>query len=101
MLCGGLCLNLAMLAAEDRMVSGPVLELPPMVVTSNQGLVWRYAEMPGYEILSCCSDSMTRDFMQGLARAESLVRLLVPVTHELGSVRIERDREISEDVAKR
>ena len=60
------------------MVSGPVLELPPMVVTSNQGLVWRYAEMPGYEILSCCSDSMTRDFMQGLARAESLVRLLVP-----------------------
>lgn len=49
-----------------------------MVVTSNQGVTWRYAEMPGYEILSCCPDSVTSDFMHGLVRAETLLQLLVP-----------------------
>jgi hypothetical protein len=49
-----------------------------MVVTSNQGLTWRHAEMPGYEILSCCPVSMTRDFMLELARAETLVQYLFP-----------------------
>lgn len=77
-LCGGLFVSLAVLGAESIKVSGPIMQLPPMVVTSSQGLTWRYAEMPGYEILSCCSDSMTSDFMHGLARAETLLRLLVP-----------------------
>ena len=77
-LCGGWCFLLNSLPAASIEVPGPVLELPPMVVTANQGLTWRHAEMPGYEILSCCSDAMTRDFMQGLSRAEALLQLLVP-----------------------
>jgi len=49
-----------------------------MVVTSNQGLTWQHTEMPGYEILSCCSVSVTRDFMLELGRAETLVQYLLP-----------------------
>jgi hypothetical protein len=48
----------------------------------------------GYDIVRPCTNGSNRQQIE-------LVRLLVPVTHELGSVRIERDREISEDVAKR
>src|SRR4051812_13636502 len=59
------------LAAEEKS-SEPVIELPKFVVTDSRELpppeAWRYATMPGFEILSNASDKATqrliRDFDQ-------------------------------------
>lgn len=56
-------------AAEDA-PSGPIIELPKFVVTDSRELpkpeAWRYATMPGFEILTNSSDKATqrliRDF---------------------------------------
>lgn len=69
------------LSAAEVVVSGPIVELPPMVITTDQGPSWRYATMPGYEIFSCCPDAMTTDFMRGLQRAQALVRHFAPAAY--------------------
>lgn len=59
-------------AQETAAASGPVVELPKFVVTDNRELPppesWRYATIPGFEILSNASEKATqrlvRDFEQ-------------------------------------
>lgn len=65
------CAGFAALAlAQDPAPSGPVIELPKFVVTDNRELPppeqWKYATIPGFEILTNASDRATqrliRDF---------------------------------------
>ncbi len=50
--------------AQDRPAGEPVVELPKFVVTDNRELpapeVWRYATIPGFEVLSNASDKATQ-----------------------------------------
>jgi hypothetical protein len=58
-------------------VTGQVVELSPFMVPWER-IPWRYEALPGYEILSCYPDSVTREFIQGLDHARRLVHLFVP-----------------------
>ncbi|MDI1247473.1 MAG: hypothetical protein PSV13_01195 [Lacunisphaera sp.] len=61
-------------AAPTEVATGEVVELPPFVVTGFViGPPWRYAEIPGYEILSQCSDDETREIVAALWRGPQLV----------------------------
>ena len=57
-------------AADDAAVAaaGPVVELPKFVVTDSRELPppesWRYATMPGFEILSNASDKATQRLLR-------------------------------------
>jgi hypothetical protein len=61
-------------AAEPK---ATLVVLPPLSVTS-QGVPWRFAESPGFVFLSHCADSVTRAYMEGMARALRILELLVP-----------------------
>ncbi|HTL68068.1 MAG TPA: hypothetical protein VL200_10435 [Lacunisphaera sp.] len=78
---GGLLVSGLALRATEVVVSGPMVELPPMVIVSDHGPTWHYVEIPGYEILSCCPDEQTAEYLRGLARAESLLRYFVPTKY--------------------
>lgn len=53
--------------------------LPPFIVEEiSKGPPWRYAEMPGFEILSRCSDRTTRDLAETHYRLHQLLALLMP-----------------------
>jgi hypothetical protein len=58
-----------------------IVQLPPLIVTESrttEARAWRYAEAPGFEILSRCSDGATADFARGFHRATWLLQALVP-----------------------
>lgn len=70
-----LTLGLAPLHAADE----PVIMLPPLEVSAAlQTTPWRYAEIPGLEILSSCADSTTRAFIEAEHRIDRLFAALVP-----------------------
>ena len=53
--------------------------LPPFLVEeATKGPPWRYAEMPGFEILSRCNDNTTRDLAAAHFRLHRLLALLLP-----------------------
>ena len=53
--------------------------LPPFIVEEGtKGPPWRYAQMPGFEILSRCGDSTTRDLAEAHFRLHRLLALLLP-----------------------
>ena len=53
--------------------------LPPFIVEeTTKGPPWRYAEMPGFEILSRCADRTTRELAEMHYRLHQLFNLLVP-----------------------
>ncbi len=61
-------------AATTAEPDGAAVELPPFVVTKLViGPSWRYAEIPGYEILSQCSDAETYEVIAALWRGPQLV----------------------------
>ncbi|MEO5961707.1 MAG: hypothetical protein ABIR80_21545, partial [Opitutaceae bacterium] len=53
-------------AADEN--AGPVVELPKLVVTDSRELpppeAWRYATIPGFEILTNASDKATQRLMR-------------------------------------
>lgn len=58
-----------------------IVRLPPLVVAESRDTKsrpWRYAEIPGFEILSRCTDGTTADFVRGFHRATWLLQALVP-----------------------
>ncbi len=62
---------------------GPV-NLPPFIVEeASKGPPWRYAELPGFEILSRCPDRTTRDLALTHYRLHRLLELLVPARLQL------------------
>jgi hypothetical protein len=60
--------------------AGPVVSLPPMLVEglSAHAPRWRYAAIPGFEILSCADDEATEKFALKLYRLHAQLRALVP-----------------------
>ncbi len=54
--------------AAEEPTAGPVIELPKFVVTDSRELpppeAWRYATMPGFEILTNASDKATQRLMR-------------------------------------
>jgi hypothetical protein len=66
-------------AAAEEVLSAPVIELPRIVVTDSRELppleAWRYAEIPGFEILTNAPDGQT----QKLLREFQLFSLAVDV----------------------
>jgi hypothetical protein len=70
------CLGLVVLAraAEPAIeVAGETVELPPFVITQIViGPHWRYVSIPGYEIISQCSDRETREIVAALWRGPQL-----------------------------
>jgi len=87
----GLAAGLPGLAGSVPTATGRVVELPPFIVTDS--LPWQYAEVPGFEFLSLCSDSTTEQFVRQLYMMhqwlhavlppELQVRLSVPVVNIL------------------
>ena len=56
-----------------------VVVLPPFIVEEEtKGQPWRYAQMPGFEILARCSDRTTRDLAEAHYRLHHLLELLLP-----------------------
>jgi hypothetical protein len=56
-----------------------VVALPPFIVEeATKGPPWRYAEMPGFEILSRCGDNTTRELAAAHARVHQLLALMLP-----------------------
>jgi hypothetical protein len=56
---------------------GPTLEMEPFFVAGS-GASWRYAQFPGYEILSHYPDATTIEFLEGLNNARKLMDFIVP-----------------------
>ncbi len=61
-------------AGDDRVVVLPPLEVAAELQTNP----WRYLAVPGIEVLSSCSESTTRAFIQAEYRVERLFAALVP-----------------------
>lgn len=62
---------------------GPV-PLPPFIVEeATKGPPWRYAQIPGFEILARCSDRSTRSLAEAHYRLHALLGLLVPESLQL------------------
>src|ERR1019366_6766328 len=65
--------------ARGQETSESAVVLPPFIVEeANKGPPWRYAEMPGFEILSRCDDRTTRDLALAHFRLHRLLALLLP-----------------------
>lgn len=79
-LAAGLVLGgVATRAGEARTVT-----LPPFVVEETaQPLPWRYAEVAGLEVLSCCPDRLTRALIANHHRLHALLGELLPPTLQL------------------
>jgi hypothetical protein len=66
----------AMLATQvtTKPAGDDIYELPPFVTHGfTMGTNWRHVEIPGYEILSQCSDRETREIVAALWRGRQLV----------------------------
>ncbi len=65
--------------AAEALAGDEVVALPPFIVEeATKGPPWRYAEMPGFEILSRCGDGMTRELAAAHARLHGLLALILP-----------------------
>ena len=65
--------------AAEALPGDEVVALPPFIVEEpTKGPPWRYAEMPGFEILSRCGDNTTRELAAAHARVHQLLALILP-----------------------
>ncbi|MBI4625407.1 MAG: hypothetical protein HY736_19580 [Verrucomicrobia bacterium] len=61
-----------------------VVALPPFLVEETvKGLPWRYAEVGGLEVLSCCSERLTRELIANHHRLHVLLGELLPPALQL------------------
>ena len=68
-----------MLPRVGRAQDDSAVPLPPFIVEEvNKGPPWRYGQLPGFEILSRCSDRTTRSLSEAHYRLHQLFDLLVP-----------------------
>lgn len=63
-----------------------VIELPLLVVTEQRHAPWRYATVPGLEVLSRCPDEATQRLIAQNQRLLSLLEMLVPARFQVRSV---------------
>ena len=68
-----------MLGAEAKVVA-----LPPFLVEEKaNALPWRYADVAGVEVLSSCSERLTRDLIANHHRLHTLLGELLPPALQL------------------
>ena len=69
-------------AADSVPVTGPVVELPKFEVSDSRVLPqpekWRYAEIPGFEILSSLSASATKRFVNDFLLLQEVMGVIMP-----------------------
>src|SRR5256885_312432 len=76
---GSLVFAAVQLFSSARAADEPVVALPPFIVEeASKGPPWRYAEIPGYEILSRCSDATTREVVEVHWRLHQLLAEILP-----------------------
>ena len=86
---GALCVTtVSALAAAEEIAAGPVVELPKFVVTDSRELPqpesWRYATVPGFEILTNASDKATRRLMSDFDMFRQALSYVWPVPERPG-----------------
>jgi hypothetical protein len=63
--------------------SGPIVELPNFVVTDSRELPppesWRYAQIPGFEILTSASDRATKSLIRDFGLFKQALEIVFPV----------------------
>ncbi|HEX3731161.1 MAG TPA: hypothetical protein VHV47_15220 [Opitutaceae bacterium] len=57
--------------------AGPVISLPPLLVETEGGPHWRYGEVPGLQVLTCCDDDKTQAFVDRNFHQQDLLNELV------------------------
>lgn len=68
-----------LLLARASAADEPVIALPPFLVEeAAKGPPWRYATLPGYEILARCPDRSTKDVVEAHFRLHQLLAELLP-----------------------
>lgn len=76
--------------ATTTAAAGPVVELPKFVVTDDRLLpqpeAWRYAETPGFEILTNASDKATQRLLKDFAMFKDALDLIWPIPTRGGTV---------------
>ncbi len=78
-------LLLALAFAVVARAAEGVVALPPFIVEeATKGPPWRYAEIPGFEILSRCNDQMTRELAAAHYRLHRLLALMLPESLQVG-----------------
>jgi hypothetical protein len=71
-------------AYANGAVEAGVIALPPFLVEETaQGLPWRYAEVDGLEVLSCCPERLTRELIANHHRLHVLLGELLPPALQL------------------
>jgi hypothetical protein len=73
------------LAIGHAAKTAPVVALPPFVVTDEMA-GWRYARIPGSEILSRCSDRITAELIAQDYSLHELLKLMLPARLQFRSV---------------
>ena len=73
-----------LLSAGRGVAADDAVALPPFIVEeATKGPPWRYAEAPGYEILSRCNDSVTRRVVASHQRLHQLLAEMLPPSLQL------------------
>ncbi len=73
-----------LLLAGRGVAADEAVALPPFIVEEmTKGPPWRYAEAPGYEILSRCNDSVTRRVVATHQRLHQLLAEMLPPALQL------------------
>ncbi|WP_414664708.1 hypothetical protein [Horticoccus sp. 23ND18S-11] len=74
---------LAVDASAADVAPGPVVELPKFEVTDSRLLPppesWRYAQIPGFEILSRISERETKRFVRDFMLLQEVINMIMPV----------------------
>lgn len=55
-----------------------IVNLPPFVVDETLPNKWRYARIPGVEVLSCCSEDVTQQLIEQNDRLYQLLEVFLP-----------------------
>lgn len=77
------------LHAADPVAEGPVIELPKFVVTDSRELPppesWRYATIPGFEILSSASDRTTKRLVRDFQMFREALDIIWPMPAKMNT----------------
>jgi hypothetical protein len=75
---GAALLLLALLAAAARAAEEPATVMDPVFIEASASNPWKYASIPGFEILSKCTDGFTQDFAWALGRSTAARLAVLP-----------------------
>lgn len=77
-------LAFASIVLSGRAAEEPAIALPPFLVEeAAKGPPWRYASVPGYEILSRCDDGTTRRVVAAHHRLHQVLAAILPPSLQL------------------